>query len=135
MIKVATYGTFDLFHIGHLNLLKKCMELGDNLTVFVSTDEFNDLKGKKTYINYENRSEIVRNIRGVDSVYPETSWDQKIQDIKENEIDIFAIGDDWAGKFDFLSEYCEVIYLPRTDGISSTLLKENLKKGQFDCEE
>jgi glycerol-3-phosphate cytidylyltransferase len=124
---VITYGTFDLFHIGHLELLKRLRAMGDKLIVAVSTDEFNSLKGKKTIIPYEQRAEIVRNIKGVDLVIPEESWEQKIKDIEKYKVDTFVIGNDWEGKFDFLKEYCEVIYLDRTDGISSTQLKNTLK--------
>lgn len=121
--RVITYGTFDMFHIGHLNLLNRLAELGDELIVAVSTDEFNALKGKKTLIPYEQRAEIVRNIKCVSKVIPEESWEQKVEDIKHHEADIFAMGDDWMGKFDFLKPHCEVVYLPRTEDISSTELK------------
>ncbi len=124
---VITYGTFDLFHIGHLKLLQRLSKLGDRLIVAVSTDNFNKLKGKKTIIPYEQRAEIVKNIKCVDIVIGEYDWEQKIKDIKKYEVDIFSIGDDWKGKFDFLKEYCEVVYLERTDGISSTQLKNTLK--------
>lgn len=127
MKTVITYGTFDLFHIGHLRLLQRLQMLGDRLIVAVSTDEFNEVKGKKTIIPYENRAEIVANIKGVDLVIPENSWGQKIEDVKKYNVDIFAIGNDWQGRFDELNEYCEVIYLERTDGISSTHLKQTLK--------
>lgn len=126
MIKIITYGTFDLFHIGHLRLLKRVKELGNHLSVSISTDEFNSVKGKKTLIPYEQRKEIVENIKCVDLVIPETCWEQKIEDIKKYEIDIFAMGNDWDGKFDFLKEYCEVIYLPRTEDISSTEIKKQM---------
>lgn len=126
MIKIITYGTFDLFHIGHLRLLKRVKELGNHLSVSISTDEFNSVKGKKTLIPYEQRKEIVENIKYVDLVIPETCWEQKIEDIKKYEIDIFAMGNDWDGKFDFLKEYCEVIYLPRTEDISSTEIKKQM---------
>ena len=127
MIKrVITYGTFDMFHIGHLKLLQRLKKLGDELIVAVSTDEFNRGKGKKVMIPYEQRAEIVANIKCVDMVIPESSWEQKIEDIKKYNIDIFAIGDDWKGKFDFLKEYCEVVYLPRTKDISTTKLKKSL---------
>jgi len=125
--KVITYGTFDMFHVGHLELLKRVKSYGDELIVAVSTDEFNEIKGKKTIIPYNQRAEIVEAIKYVDKVIPEHHWEQKIEDIKKYNIDLFVMGDDWKGKFDFLKEYCEVIYLPRTDGISSTALKETLK--------
>lgn len=126
MIKIITYGTFDLFHIGHLRLLKRVKELGDHLSVSISTDEFNSVKGKKTLIPFEQRKEIVENIKCVDLVIPESCWEQKIEDIKKYEIDIFAMGRDWEGKFDFLKEYCEVVYLPRTEDISSTEIKKQM---------
>ena len=126
--KVITYGTFDMFHIGHLRLLQKLKKLanGGELIVGVSTDEFNEKKGKKVMIPYEQRAEIVANIKGVDRVIAEYSWEQKIEDIKKYNIDIFAIGEDWKGKFDYLKEYCEVVYLPRTKDISTTQLKKSL---------
>ena len=121
--RVITYGTFDMFHIGHLNLLNRLAELGDELIVAVSTDEFNALKRKKTLIPFEQRAEIVRNIKCVGKVIAEESWEQKAEDIKRHEVDIFAMGNDWEGKFDFLEEFCEVVYLSRTENISSTELK------------
>jgi glycerol-3-phosphate cytidylyltransferase len=123
--KILTYGTFDLFHIGHLKLIKRLAEMGE-LTVAVSTDEFNLGKGKKTIIPFEQRIEIVESIGYVHRAIPEESWDQKIEDIRKYNIDIFAIGDDWQGKFDFLSDYCEVKYLSRTEGVSTTALKQSL---------
>lgn len=128
MKKVITYGTYDLLHWGHINLLKRARELGDHLTVGLSTDEFNALKNKKAYYSYENRKLLLESIRYVDKVIPEYSWDQKIKDIIENDIDIFVMGDDWEGKFDYLKEYCKVIYLPRTVGISTTKIKNDLFK-------
>ena len=125
---VLTYGTFDMFHIGHLNLLNRLKRLGDKLIVAVSTDEFNSIKGKKTLIPFEQRALIVQNIKCVDMVISEENWEQKIDDIKKYNVDIFAIGDDWQGKFDFLKDYCEVIYLPRTQNISTTELKKELNK-------
>lgn len=125
---VLTYGTFDMFHIGHLNLLNRLKSLGDKLIVAVSTDEFNSIKGKKTLIPFEQRALIVQNIKCVDMVISEENWEQKIDDIKKYNVDIFAIGDDWQGKFDFLKDYCEVIYLPRTQNISTTELKKELNK-------
>ncbi|MRJ76388.1 glycerol-3-phosphate cytidylyltransferase [Aeromicrobium sp. SMF47] len=127
MTTVLTYGTFDLFHIGHLNLINRLAELGDRLVIGVSTDEFNAGKGKTSVVSYEDRARIIASIKGVDLVIPETSWDQKVSDIKEHDVDVFAIGDDWRGKFDDLKELCEVVYLPRTDGISSTEIKQMLR--------
>lgn len=126
MKKIITYGTFDLLHYGHINLLKRAKALGDHLTVAVSTDEFNLGKGKICTYPYKERACIVEAIKYVDCVIPEISWEQKIKDIQEHEIDIFVIGNDWEGKFDFLKEYCEVVYLPRTEGISTTQIKEVL---------
>ena len=123
---ILTYGTFDLFHIGHLNLLKRLKALGDHLIVGVSTDEFNELKGKKTIVNYDQRSEIVSSLKCVDMVIPERNWEQKASDIKEHGVSIFGMGADWEGKFDFLKDYCSVVYLPRTEGVSSTDLKRLL---------
>ena len=125
---VLTYGTFDMFHIGHLNLLNRLKSLGDKLIVAVSTDEFNSIKGKKTLIPFEQRALIVQNIKCVDMVISEKNWEQKIDDIKKYNVDIFAMGDDWKGKFDFLKDYCKVIYLPRTQNISTTELKKELNK-------
>lgn len=127
MKKVITYGTFDLLHYGHINLLKRAKELGDYLIVAVSTNEFNEVKGKKCYFTYEERKKLVESIRYVDLVIPENSWEQKIDDVIEFKIDKFVIGDDWKGKFDFLKEYCEVIYLPRTPEISTSKIKYDLK--------
>lgn len=132
MIKVLTYGTFDLLHYGHIRLLQRAKSLGDHLTVAVSTDEFNLGKGKVCTYPYEERACIVSAIRYVDEVIPETTWEQKIKDIQERNIDIFVIGDDWEGKFDFLKEYCQVIYLPRTEGISTTQTKQILAQGLLD---
>ena len=125
---VLTYGTFDMFHIGHLNLLNRLKNLGSKLIVAVSTDEFNSIKGKKTLIPFEQRALIVQNIKCVDMVISEENWEQKIDDIKKYNVDIFAMGEDWQGKFDFLKDYCEVIYLPRTQNISTTELKKELNK-------
>lgn len=128
MIKkvILTYGTFDMFHIGHLYLLKRLKDMGDELIVAVSTDEFNSLKGKKTVISYQQRAEIVEAIKYVDKVIPEHNWEQKVTDIKIYNVDTFAMGDDWQGKFDFLDEHCKVAYLSRTEGVSTTMLKESL---------
>lgn len=126
MIKVITYGTFDLLHYGHINLLKRAKALGDYLIVGLSTNEFNEIKGKKCYFPYEERKKLLESIRYVDLVIPENSWEQKIDDIKEYKVDIFVMGDDWKGKFDFLKDYCKVIYLPRTPEISTTKIKTDL---------
>lgn len=127
MKTVITYGTFDLFHVGHLNLLRRAKELGDYLIVAVSSDEFNLGKNKVCKIKDTDRMKIVEAIKYVDKVIPETSWEQKIEDVKKYNVDVFVMGDDWKGKFDFLKDYCEVVYLPRTEGISTTQLKEELK--------
>lgn len=132
MIRVITYGTFDLLHYGHINMLKRAKELGDYLIVGVSTNEFNKIKGKKCYFAYDERKRLVESIRYVDLVIPEVNWDQKINDIKEYKVDIFVIGDDWKGKFDYLKEYCKVIYLPRTPEISTTKIKNDLNLYQRD---
>ena len=129
MKRVITYGTFDLLHYGHVNLLKRAKEYGDYLIVAISTDEFNwNSKNKKCYFSYEQRKNLVESIRYVDLVIPEEKWEQKINDVKEYHVDVFVIGDDWKGKFDFLREYCEVIYLPRTPEISTTQIKKESKK-------
>lgn len=125
-----TYGTFDLLHYGHINILKRAKSLGDYLIVGLSSDEFNELKGKKSVMSYEERKEILESIRYVDKVIKESNWEQKVDDIIKYNIDVFVIGDDWEGKFDFLKEYCEVVYLPRTKSISTTLLKEIIQKEQ-----
>ena len=123
---ILTYGTFDMFHIGHLKLLQRLSELGDELIVAVSSDDFNKLKNKTVLIPYEQRAEIVANIKCVDKVIPEHNWEQKVTDIKKYNVDVFAMGDDWKGKFNFLEEYCEVVYLERTKDISTTQLKKSL---------
>lgn len=127
MKRVLTYGTYDLIHFGHINLLKRAKELGEYLVVGLSTDEFNEIKGKKSYFSYDKREYMLQSVKYVDEVIKENNWDQKIEDIKKYNIDIFVMGDDWEGRFDYLNEYCEVIYLPRTEGISTTEIKENLK--------
>lgn len=126
--RVLTYGTFDMFHIGHLKLLQRLKALGDELIVAVSTDEFNEIKGKKTLIPYSQRALIVENIKCVDQVIPENNWEQKVSDVQKYNIDIFAMGNDWEGKFDFLKDHCEVVYLTRTENISTTQLKLELNK-------
>ena len=128
MKRVITYGTFDLLHYGHINLLKRAKAKGDYLIVAVSTDEFNwNMKNKRSYFLYEDRKNLVESIRYVDLVIPETSWEQKITDIEKYYIDVFVIGNDWEGKFDFLKEKCEVIYLTRTPEISTTKIKNDLQ--------
>lgn len=129
MKRVITYGTFDLLHYGHINLLRRAKALGDHLIVALSTDEFNwNEKQKKSYFTYEQRKLLLEAIRYVDQVIPEENWEQKISDVKEYAVDTFVIGDDWEGKFDFLKEYCEVVYLPWTPEISTTQIKQELKK-------
>jgi glycerol-3-phosphate cytidylyltransferase len=129
--KVLTYGTFDMLHFGHINILKRARELGDHLTVGLSTDEFNALKNKKSYHSYDNRKLILESIRYVDNVISEKNWDQKVGDVILNDIDIFVMGDDWKGQFDYLKEYCQVIYLPRTVGVSTTKIKNDLAAVSF----
>lgn len=124
---VLTYGTFDLFHIGHLNLLQRLRALGERLVVGVSTDDFNAGKGKQTIIPFEDRLRIVQNIKCVDHAFAETSWDQKHADIEEYAVSIFGMGADWTGKFDALKTHCEVVYLPRTEDVSSTYMKDLLQ--------
>lgn len=127
MKRVITYGTFDLLHYGHIQLLKRAKALGDYLIVACSTEELNAFKGKQAYHPYRERKAMLEAIRYVDLVIPEASWDQKPQDIIEYHVDVFTIGDDWEGKFDDLKEFCEVIYLPRTEGISSSKIKHDLE--------
>lgn len=126
MKKIITYGTFDLIHVGHINILKRAKDLGDYLIVGLSTDNFNRLKHKEAYHSYEDRKLILEAIQYVDEVIPEENWEQKRDDIKKYDIDTFVMGHDWEGEFDFLKDVCEVIYLPRTEGISTTQIKEDL---------
>ncbi|PEE65614.1 glycerol-3-phosphate cytidylyltransferase [Bacillus thuringiensis] len=126
MRRVLTYGTFDLLHYGHINLVRRAKDLGDYLIVGISTDEFNALKGKESYFKFEERKMLLESIRYVDLVISENTWEQKVEDIIKYEIDVFVMGDDWKGKFDFLKEYCEVVYLPRTEDISTTQIKSEL---------
>ena len=131
MKRVITYGTFDLLHYGHINLLRRAKALGDYLIVVLSTDEFNwNEKRKKCYFPYEVRKQLLEAIRYVDLVIPEENWEQKVSDVKEYHVDTFVMGDDWAGKFDFLKPYCEVVYLPRTPEISTTQIKQDLTGGR-----
>lgn len=126
MKTVITYGTFDILHFGHINLLRRARELGDRLVVGLSSDEFNSGKHKSSLLNYPNRKVVLESIRWVDEVFPEHNWEQKVDDIRRYGADIFVMGDDWAGKFDFLSEFCEVRYLPRTADVSTTEIKLSL---------
>lgn len=127
--RVITYGTFDLLHYGHINLLQRAKALGDYLVVALSTDEFNwNSKNKKTYFPYDVRKKLLESIRYVDLVISEENWEQKVTDVQLYKIDTFVIGADWEGKFDFLKDYCEVVYLPRTPEISTTQIKNDLKK-------
>lgn len=124
---VITYGTYDLLHVGHINLLRRAKKLGDYLIVGLSTDEFNAIKRKKAYHSYEERKAILEAIKYVDLIIPEKNWEQKREDIIKYKVDIFVMGSDWEGKFDDLSDLCEVIYLPRTEGISTTKIKKDLQ--------
>lgn len=126
---VITYGTFDLIHIGHINLLRRAKSLGDYLIVGLSTDEFNKIKGKKAYHSFEERKAILQAIRYVDLVIEENSWEDKKRHVDEYDVDILVMGSDWEGKFNDLSSLCKVIYLPRTEGISTTKIKKDLKLG------
>lgn len=128
MKRVLTYGTFDLLHHGHIRILSRAKAMGDYLVVAISTDEFNAGKGKESFHDYQTRKEIVEAIRYVDLVIPEENWEQKLDDVKRYEIDVVVMGDDWADsdRFDYLREHCELVFLPRTDGISTTEIKENL---------
>lgn len=128
MKRVITYGTFDLLHYGHINLLRRAKELGDYLIVCLSTDEFNYLQKKKNcYFSYQQRKLLLEAIRYVDLVIPEESWEQKVSDMKEYHVDVFVIGDDWKGKFDYLKETgVEVVYLSRTPEVSTSQIKNNL---------
>lgn len=128
MKRVLTYGAFDLLHYGHIRLLKRAKSLGDYLIVAISTDEFNAVKGKKAYHNYETRKEMLEAVRYVDLVIPERTWEQKKEDVLRYEVDIVVMGGDWVGsqRFEYLKEWCEVVYLDRTEGISTTQIKEEL---------
>ena len=129
MKRIITYGTFDLLHYGHINLLRRAKQQGDYLIVGLSTDEFNlKDKNKVCYFDYDKRKALLEAIRFVDLVIPEKTWDQKVDDVVKYQADTFVIGDDWEGKFDFLKEYCEVIYLPRTPEISTSQIKDELKR-------
>lgn len=128
MKRILTYGTFDLLHYGHINILKRAKELGDYLIVALSTDEFNETKGKAAYHDYETRKKMLEAIRYVDLVIPEKIWEQKLSDVKEYRVDVVVMGDDWADsdKFDYLKEHCELTFLGRTPGISTSKIKGDL---------
>lgn len=128
MKRILTYGTFDLLHYGHIRLLERAKKLGDYLIVALSTDEFNAIKGKKAYHNYETRKKMLEALRCVDLVIPEENWEQKIDDVKKYYVDVVVMGSDWAGseRFDYLKQYCELVYLDRTEGISTTKIKKDL---------
>lgn len=134
MKTILTYGTFDVLHYGHIRILKRAKELGDFLIVGLSTDEFNNIKGKNSYYTYEQRKEILEAIKYVDMVIPENDWNQKVGDIEKYNADCIVMGSDWKDnpKFEALREYCDVIYLERTDGISSTMIRNNLKNNAED---
>ena len=123
---VITYGTFDILHAGHINLLRRARALGDRLVVGLSTDAFNQGKHKSALLNYDNRKAVLESIRYVDLVFPEETWEQKVDDIRKYDAGIFVMGDDWQGKFDFLAEHCEVRYLARTPDISTTEIRASL---------
>lgn len=127
--RVLTYGTFDLLHFGHIRLLQRAAALGDYLVVALSTDEFNEVKGKRSFYDYATRKEMLEAIRYVDLVIPENSWEQKLDDVRNYHIDVVVMGADWAGDehFECLRDYCDVVYLDRTPGISTTQVKEGLR--------
>ena len=126
MKRVITYGTYDLLHYGHIELLRRAREMGDYLIVALSTDEFNQVKNKKSYYDYNQRKMMLESIRYVDLVIPEDGWGQKETDVDRYDVDVFVMGHDWEGKFDFLKDKCEVVYLKRTEGISTTKIKQEL---------
>lgn len=126
MRRVITYGTYDLLHYGHIELLRRAREMGDYLIVALSSDEFNKLKNKKSYYNFEQRKMMLESVRYVDLVIPEDNWEQKKTDIGKYEVDTFVMGHDWEGEFDFLKDQCEVVYINRTEGISTTQIKKEL---------
>lgn len=128
---VLTYGTFDLFHKGHLKLIQRAKKLGDKLIIGLSTDEFNREKGKISYFNFSERKQILSSLKEVNLIIPENNWDQKCQDIFNYKVDIFVMGSDWEGKFDYLKPYCSVIYLPRTKDICTTNIKEEINRANF----
>lgn len=128
---IITYGTFDLFHVGHVRLLRRLSDLGDRVIVACSTDAFNEEKGKTTAIPYAHRVEVLEACHYVDLVIPETGWAQKRDDIQTHNVNLFAMGDDWAGKFDDLRDLCDVLYLPRTENVSTTELKQLIQEMRY----
>jgi len=124
---VITYGTFDMLHYGHINLLRRARALGDYLIVALSSDSFNAIKNKQSFFHYEHRRQMLEAIRYVDLIIPENDWEQKREDIIKHNVNIFVMGNDWEGKFDFLKDICEVVYLERTPEISTTRIKNHLK--------
>jgi glycerol-3-phosphate cytidylyltransferase len=126
MRRVLTYGTFDTLHYGHIRLLRRARALGDYLVVALSSDGFNAIKGKQARFSWEDRKSDLLALRDVDLIIPEENWEQKVQDVIDHKIDVFTMGDDWTGKFDFLKPYCEVVYLPRTPDISSTMIRQKI---------
>lgn len=127
MKKVITYGTFDMLHYGHINLLRRARALGDYLIVALFSDSFNAIKNKQSFFHYEHRRQMLEAIRYVDLIIPENDWEQKREDIIKHNVNIFVMGNDWEGKFDFLKDICEVVYLERTPEISTTRIKNHLK--------
>ena len=127
MKKVITYGTFDMLHYGHINLLRRARALGAYLIVALSSDSFNAIKNKQSFFHYEHRRQMLEAIRYVDLIIPENDWEQKREDIIKHNVNIFVMGNDWEGKFDFLKDICEVVYLERTPEISTTRIKNHLK--------
>ncbi|RHD98075.1 glycerol-3-phosphate cytidylyltransferase [Agathobacter rectalis] len=127
MKRVITYGTFDLIHYGHINLLERAKKMGDYLIVGLSTNQFNEEKNKKCYFSFEERKRLLEAIRYVDLVIPEECWEQKRSDIEMYHVDTFVMGDDWSGKFDDLKDICDVVYLSRTPEVSTTKIKKELK--------
>lgn len=127
---MITYGTFDMLHYGHINLLRRARALGDYLIVALSSDSFNAIKNKQSFFHYEHRRQMLEAIRYVDLIIPENDWEQKREDIIKHNVNIFVMGNDWEGKFDFLKDICEVVYLERTPEISTTRIKNHLKSDE-----
>ena len=131
MKKVITYGSFDLFHEGHFNILKRARELGDYLIVGVTTEQYDETRGKLNIIDsLDERIENVKRTGLADKIIVEDHVGQKVEDVQKYQVDVFVIGSDWMGAFDHLKDYCEVVYLPRTEGVSTTKIKEDLGLGK-----